>query len=100
MRARARASTDARKHAYAPSPPPPVHAPFTCAVQLGGEPGRRVLQEAVEEIQGMPDLKHVDWAKYMGGGAGGAAGGAAGAAGAAVEGEGLMLDGADDDDDA
>lgn len=36
---------------------------YTQAHAAGGEEGQRILQEAVKEIQAMPELAHVDWGK-------------------------------------
>lgn len=42
---------------------------YTQAHKVGGEAGQRMIEEAVGEIQSMPELKHVDWDKYAPGGA-------------------------------
>lgn len=40
-------------------------AAYTQAHKAGGDTGRRILQEAVEEIQQMDGLKHINFTKYQ-----------------------------------
>lgn len=35
-----------------------------CSSQAGGEAGSKIMTDAIAEVQGMPSLKHVDFAKY------------------------------------
>jgi len=58
---------------------------YTQAHRAGGDEGRRIILEAVDEIQAMPELKHIDFSKARGAQP---ASSSSGASAPAIEGQG------------